>query len=76
MTETLSAEKKLTVASKTDETYSGNRTVILDNNANDSLTIAGNKILKVTGDLTEILSAEKKLTVASKTDETYSEIEQ
>ena len=32
----LSGEKMLTVSNKTDETYSGNRTVVLDNNANDS----------------------------------------
>ena len=60
----------------------------MNNNANDSLTISGNKTLSVTGNqtdtisgtktatitgkLTESLLAEKKLTVASKTDETYS----
>ena len=64
------------------KTYSGNRTVILNNDANDSLTIAGNKNLAVTGNQTdtisgkktvaitgnveEILSAEKKLQVANK----------
>ena len=84
----ISGTKTVAVGGNTAETYSGNRTVMLNNDANDSLTIAGNKTLAVTGNQTdtisgtktvaitgnveEILSAEKKLQVANKTDETYS----
>ena len=61
--ETLSAGKKLTVASKTDETYSGDRTVILNNDANDSLTIAGNKNLVVTGNQSDTISGTKTVAI-------------